>query len=115
MRKVVISPSIALLSTFLFGCSPSTHDFLKSVETKAYDQAASSVSKYCENTSSYIVDREGVEMAREIRQRGSSGPEGPLVEVQGLDNKTAYGPGPVVFIYCEGETVPNEAWNELIK
>ena len=88
-------------------------DFLKQVESGAYDQAAKTVSVYCEHMDSSLAQQERLEARREIRQRGLNGPA--AVSVEGLDDQTAGGHGPVVRIYCHGETVPVRVWEDLKK
>ena len=107
--------SILLMSVFLMGCSGATRDFLKAIETGAYDTAAEAVGKYCKRATGPIITAERIEARREIRQRGGYGPNGPRTQVDGLDDKTAYGSGPVVVIYCSGEIVPYEVWNSLVR
>lgn len=110
MKGLVISALFVGLS----GCS-TTHDFLKMIESKAYDGAARAVSEYCERANKGIIKNERVEARREIRQRGFNGPPGPYIPFDDLDNKTAYGPGPVVLIYCADDEVPFGAWSGLIR
>lgn len=101
---------ILVLMLFATGCSA---DFLKSIETGAYDKAADAVSLYCEQTDTDLLSQQRIEARREIRQRGTEGPAPVFFE--GLDDKTAGGKGPVVRIYCHGETVPTAVWGDLIK
>ncbi len=110
MKKIIIVTAILLT-----GCSGKTHDFLKAIEGKAYDQAAKMASKYCERTDNRILRQERLEARREIRQRGFAGPEGPLVKPPKLDDKTAYGDGPVVRIWCEDEDVPSQVWDDFVR
>lgn len=102
--------SIVFLLLFTVGCSA---DFLKSVESGAYDKAAAAVSTYCQNMDSALLEQQRVEARREIRQRGTEGPAPVFFE--GLDDKTAGGKGPVVRIYCHGDTVPTAVWGDLIR
>lgn len=110
--QIATLPQAAFFTAVLFagGCSA---DFLKQVETGAYDAAARTVSEYCERMDSDFATRERTEARREIRQRGTEGP-GP-VYVEGLDEKTGNGRGPVVRIWCHGETVPAQVWQDLIR
>lgn len=117
MSKYLIIISILILS----GCNENkikeTHDFFKAIEGKAYNAAAKSVSEYCKKAGelSIILDQERLEARREIRQRGNHGPLGPDFDVNGLDEKTMHGPGPVVRVWCEGETVPEVIWKDFIR
>ena len=97
--------------TFLAGCAPVVQ-VTKAVESKSYDVLARSFSEYCERAD--ILPRTRIEARREIRQRGASGPHGPVIPEE-LDPKTAYGQGPVVRIWCEGEAVPDEVWPGLVR
>ena len=105
---------LPLLAVILAGCATPTKDVLKSIESGAYDAAAESVSQYCKRLSRIdILDQERLEARREIRQRGSDGPVGPGPGV--LDDKTAYGRGPVIRIWCDGESVPASVWEDFIR
>ena len=113
-------PAIALLS--LSGCSSQEkiHDFVKDIEGKAYDRLAGAISEYCakknqDGIGGSILTQEALEARREIRQRGHTGPPGPALLPGSLDEKTAYGPGPVMRIYCEGESVPEKLWQDFIR
>ena len=106
---------IIIASLLLVGCTPKTHDFLKAIEGRAYDEASRMVSEYCDKTDNFLLKRERLEARREIRQRGYSGPAGPQVKPNDLDDKTAFGNGPVVRIWCDREEVPQEVWNNFIR
>jgi len=110
---------ILVLSFVLMGCG-TTNDFLKNVEGKAYDRTAHTITKYCElknkdGLAGTIARQEALELRREIRQRGEQGPQGPTEKPEYLDDKTAYGPGPVVRIWCEGEPVPENVWWDFVR
>ncbi len=114
MRETIIA---IVVVGMLGGCAyfEKAEGFLKQVENKSYDSAALGVSEYCERANSDIVLNERIQARRELRQRGTEGPAGPANPVDGLDKQTAQGEGPVVRIWCQGETVPAEVWNDLIK
>lgn len=114
---------LILLVPLLTGCFASTekvHDFVKDVEGKAYDRVAGAITKYCkgktkDGTFGRIAKQEALELRREIRQRGNAGPQGPTEKPEYLDDKTAYGLGPVVRIWCEGEPVPENVWWDYVR
>ena len=116
----MIRPSTFLATAFLLsGCS-TTHQLVKDVEGRAYDSLARAFSEYCERRSNFgvlraVVDRERLEARREIRQRGTGGPVGPDSSLEGLDEKTAHGSGPIIRIYCAGESVPADVWADFIR
>lgn len=114
IRETIIVMLLAAVAT-VAGCSVKTHDFLKQIEGKAYDSAAKSLSQYCNNLTGPIAAEERKQAAREMRQRGDHGPNGPGAIITGLDDQTANGRGPVVRIWCEGETVPFGVWESLKK
>ena len=60
-----------------------------------------------------LVTEERIEARREIRQRGENGPA--PVDLPFLDEQTSRGEGPVIRIWCEGETVPIEIWQDFVK
>lgn len=105
-----------VLALALSGCG-TTHEFFKDIEGKAYDNAAAAASKYCENADQrpLIIKRTRVEARREIRQRGENGPLAPTNPIAGLDEQTALGDGPVVIVYCVGDTVPDAVWEDLVR
>ena len=104
--------AIAIITAILIaGCTSTAKDFLKALESRAYDTAAKGVTEYCQRislssrTSSQaraLVDRERVEARREIRQRGRHGP-----------NADDGNQGPVVVIWCEGDELP-EGWEKYL-
>ena len=111
--------TVLVMATIVAGCS-TTHDFIKDVEGQAYDRLAHVFTKYCEGKTyegslGDVAQQEALEARREIRQRGIGGPHGPAAKIPGLDDKTAYGNGPVVRIYCGGERVPQEVWADFIR
>lgn len=116
---------LLLILPFLSGCfgtAEKVHDFVKDVEGKAYDRVASAIDKYCEGKATQgsfqdIFLMEALELRREIRQRPipGHGPQGPTHKPDLLDDKTAYGQGPVVRIWCGGEAVPEEIWQDFIR
>ena len=111
--------TIALMAVLLTGCA-STHDLIKDFEGKGYDSLAEAFSEICaaktkDGTFGMIARQEALEARREIRQRGKGGPHGPADKVRYLDDKTAYGFGPVVRVYCGGERVPNEIWGDFVR
>lgn len=106
----------------LVGCSG---DLLDDIEDRKYDAAAEKVSAYCAKAAGgdLWLQRTRIEARREIRQRGSNGPVGPLVVIDGLDLKTAHGSGPVLVVWCEGERtgdgfpypVPPAVWQGMVR
>ncbi len=115
MRSLALAISTALL----VGCG-TTHDFVKDVEGKAYDSVAGAITEYCKGKThkgilGMIARQEALELRREIRQRGKDGPQGPTDQVPLLDDKTAYGAGPVVRIWCDSESVPEDIWPDFIR
>jgi hypothetical protein len=115
-----LAPIIALW--LLAGCAS---DFLDDIEDQAFDEAAEKVSAYCARNANRNLfwQRTRIEVRREIRQRGADGPPPPDPVPDGLDVKTANGAGPVVMIWCQGETngqdvpflVPNPVWRNMIR
>lgn len=123
MQKVLLI-TVVLFIPFLTGCESlgggKVHDFVKDVEGKAYDSVADAVTKYCkgktkDGTFGEIAKQEALELRREIRQRGGYGPLGPMQKPEYLDDKTAYGTGPVVRIWCNGEPVPENVWWDFVR
>jgi hypothetical protein len=106
----------------LAGCAS---DFLDDIEDKAFDSAAAKLSAYCARSaaSDLFWQRTRIEVRREIRQRGTDGPPPPDPIPAGLDEQTANGAGPVLMIWCEGETngqavpfaVPDAVWRNMIR
>ena len=94
---------VSMLSFFLGGCFAGTGGFLEALEAGAYDRAATYVSGYCERSGSVLVGLERQNARRQIRALGSAGPVLPEVA----------GDGPMVRIWCRGETVPQEVWKDL--
>lgn len=118
--KYVILIAATLMLTGCFSSAEKVHDFVKDVEGKAYDRVAGAISKYCkgktkDGTIGRVAMQEALELRREIRQRGSTGPLGPNVKPELLDDKTAYGPGPIIRIYCDGERVPADMWDDFVR
>lgn len=116
----VIPLTLVVSLTGCFSSAEKVHDFVKDVEGKAYDRVAGAISKYCggktkDGTIGRLAMQEALELRREIRQRGSTGPVGPTEKPELLDDKTAHGPGPVVRIYCDGERVPVDMWEDFIR
>ena len=110
MKKLLI------LLPFLAGCS-TTHEFVKDVEGKVYDSLADAFSEYCERQEgdwAVLFNQEALELRREIRQRGTHGPE-THGELPFLDNQTAYGGGPVMRVYCSDDVVPDAVWMDFVK
>ena len=116
MKKSI--PTLLLAAVLVAGCS-GIGDSLKDFEGSIYDQMADWGSDYCgdvtpdEPEKYALILEERIEMSREVRQRGDNGP-GPA-GVDYLDEQTANGEGPVVVIYCEGETVPKGVWKRLVR
>lgn len=104
--------TVAALSMALTGCG--AMDILDPAEDDMWDVIATIESQWCKDSIQW-VERTRVEYRREVRQRGEGGPAGPVEPVEGLDDKTAYGPGPVMVFYCEGDTVPREVWEGLVR
>jgi hypothetical protein len=107
---------------FLVGCAS---DLLDDIEDEAYDKAAKKVSAYCARNAEKDLfwQRTRIEVRREIRQRGTDGPPPPVPIPEGLDEQTANGEGPVLIIWCRGETngqgvpfpVPDPVWRNMIR
>ena len=114
MKKTIFAITVASL---LGGCAylDKAGDFLKQIETGAYDAAAKGISEYCERADSPLAIQERIEARRELRQRGTDGPVGPFNWIEGLDEKTMTADGPVIRIYCRGEDVPDAVWKDLIR
>ena len=115
MRTLLSVMAVAALT----GCG-TTHELVKDVEGKAYDSLAAAFSKLCEGKArdgliGDVARQEALEARREIRQRGIGGPHGPADIITRLDNKTAYGNGPVVRVWCGGEKVPEQVWQDFIR
>ena len=113
MSALILIPVI--LST---GCA---HDFWKDVEGRVYDSVAEQISDYCKITTddplkSVLREEERIEMRREVRQRGENGPgPAPAWTVPEIGENTAYGKGPVMRIWCEGEEVPDIIWQDYVR
>jgi hypothetical protein len=115
-----LAPLVALW--LLAGCAG---DFLDDIEDQAFDEAAEKLSAYCARVAidNLFVQRTRIEVRREIRQRGTDGPPPPDPIPEGLDERTAKGAGPVLMIWCEGETngqsepfpVPTAVWRNMIR
>lgn len=115
-----LGPAVALL--LLTGCGGG---LLDDIEDEAYDAAARKLSTFCElnRGSDLFWQRTRIEVRREIRQRGTSGPPGPDPIPPGLDERTANGQGPVLMIWCVEETngqdvpfpVPDPVWRNMIR
>ena len=106
----------------LAGCAS---DVLDDIEDQAYDKAAQKLSAYCARNAAQGLFRQRtrIEVRREIRQRGTDGPPPPDPVPAGLDEQTAQGAGPVLMIWCQGETngqgvpfpVPDAVWRDMIR
>jgi hypothetical protein len=106
----------------LAGCAS---DFLEDIEDQAFDRAADKLSAYCDRNADQGLSRQRtrIEVRREIRQRGTDGPPPPDPVPEGLDEQTAQGDGPVLMIWCRGETngqgvpfpVPDAVWHNMIR
>ena len=95
---------ISLIALWLLaGCAT---DFLDDIEDRAFDTAAEKLSDYCDRNADRGLtnQRSRIEVRREIRQRGTDGPPPPDPVPEGLDEQTAQGAGPVLMIWCRGET-----------
>ena len=109
----------ACTATLLAGCG-TTHELIKDIEDKAYNSLAKAFSQYCDKVPNEgavgdIAKLERIELRREIRQRGHSGPKGPGYVVAGLDDQTANGPGPVIYVACTGDPVPEDLWLWMVR
>ena len=106
----------------LAGCAS---DFLDDIEDRAFDRAAEKLSDFCDRNADQGLSRQRsrIEVRREIRQRGTDGPPPPDPVPDGLDEQTAEGDGPVLMIWCRGETngqgvpfpVPDAVWRNMIR
>jgi hypothetical protein len=115
-----LAPLFALW--LLAGCAGD--DLLDDIEDEAYDSAADQLSDFCDrNANDLSRQRTRIEVRREIRQRGTDGPPPPDPIPEGLDEQTANGEGPVLMIWCRGETngqgvpfpVPDSVWRNMIR
>ena len=125
MKKGQVGLTIAILAAGVCGLGGCEHlqkakEFTKTVEGHGYDKAAVAGSSYCKGAkfdffgfSDKLITQERLELRREIRQRGENGPD--LPQVDGLDEKTQKGNGPVIRVYCEGETVPKEVAEDFVR
>ena len=118
-KTALVIPAALALSG-CFATFDQVGDAVKAAEGRAYDAVAEAAEQYCEAKTAdgivgSIAEQEALELRREIRQRGGNGPAGPNVPPAGLDDKTAYGSGPVARIYCEGEEVPAEVWEDFVR
>ena len=115
-----LAPLVALW--LLAGCAS---DLLDDIENQAYDKAAAKLSAYCDRNAAkgLFFQRTRIEVRREIRQRGTDGPPPPDPVPEGLDAQTANGAGPVLMLWCRGETngqlvpfaVPDEVWRNMVR
>ena len=106
---------LAITMAALQGCS-ALHDMSKGVEGRVYDEVAEATTSYCKwAAGKAFFDQERLEARREIRQRGSDGPQPPAAPIPGLDAQTAQGQGPVVRVYCSSDPVPDAVWLDLVK
>ena len=115
-----LAPLVALW--LLAGCAS---DILDDIEDQAFDKVAEKLSAHCDRIGgkSLFVQRTRIEVRREIRQRGTDGPPPPDPIPAGLDKQTANGAGPVLMIWCRGETngqdvpfpVPTAVWRNMIR
>ena len=115
-----LAPLVALL--LLAGCAS---DLLDDIEDQAFNKAAEKLSAYCDRNAAkgLFWQRTRIEVRREIRQRGTDGPPPPDPVPEGLDEQTAKGAGPVLMIWCRGETsgqgvpfpVPSAVWRNMIR
>jgi hypothetical protein len=98
--------------------------FSKTSKTKR-SKAAQKLSAYCDRNADQGLSqqRSRIEVRREIRQRGTDRPPPPDPIPAGLDEQTANGAGPVLMIWCRGETngqgvpflVPDAVWRNMIR
>jgi hypothetical protein len=119
MKRALV---ITITALSLAGC---TGDIFDDIEDQRWDELATKVSDYCTRADrdNLWVQRTRIESRREIRQRGRGGPVGPDVPPEGLDEKTAYGAGPVLMVWCHGETngqgeaypVPDPVWDGMVR
>jgi hypothetical protein len=114
---------VSLIALWLLaGCAS---DLLDDIEDQAFDRAAEKLSDYCARNANQGLfrQRSRIEVRREIRQRGTNGPPPPDPVPAGLDEQTAEGEGPVLMIWCPGETngqgvpfpVPDAVWRNMIR
>lgn len=112
----------ALLLLWIAGCASQEradeiHDAAKRVESKVlYDPAATVFSGLCRGRAALgpdawlLIQREMIELAREICQRGDAGPEPDWDERYG---RCAGGPVLYVELYCEDERPPDRVLHWL--
>ena len=120
----MIRLTLLAFTLVLAGCS-TTHEFIKDVEGKNYTALAKTFDKYCalkvrQGAVGLIARQEALELRREIRQRIACdgprhGPSGPAEKPRYLDDKTAYGCGAVVRVYCAGDPVPADVWKDFVR
>ena len=119
-RAMILAAALTLTA-----CAGDTEDLFDAIEHESWEAAAAKVSAHCQRMAGLELwgQRTRIEFRREVRQRGSHGPAAPIKPIEGLDAKTQFGSGPVVFVICAGETdgdgepvvIPDEAWRLLVR
>lgn len=116
---------LTLLGSACASRPPTIAEFAKALEVESFDQLAQTYSAYCQRTAhaGQLVTHTRIELAREIRQRGRSGPGTPPESASGvayepgdvndLDPRIRHGEGPIVMVYCQGDSVPPAVWRQL--
>jgi hypothetical protein len=125
-RSIVAIVAVALLIQGCGSFGEKTHNLGKALEKRAYNELAQAFTDYCATFrgNGPYLDHLRIEMSREIRQSpyGAYGPEPPSnlsaaryinTNVSDGNKNTWYGSGPIVLVYCEGDTVPMEVWLSL--
>lgn len=110
---LLLTPMLALAGCDILAASQKDEfsgDIVKAIESAAYDRAVDQADNVCKKMRSKSYREETIQTLREIRQRGSNGPD----PVSGV-TRTARGHGPVLVLWCEGEQVPIDVWQFLEK
>ena len=136
---LLLVAGLSLLTAAGTGCANARNSdkslaeaYVKALEHEVWDDLAQIYSAYCADVydKGTWVDRTRIEFAREIRQSryGEFGPTHPGRHVSSIlrpevqedgstdsipDQKTRTARGPVVMVYCLGDDVPDEVWQNL--
>lgn len=107
------APFTVLPLVLAVGCAATAPT--KSQLEEHFEMAAGGLSEYCANAKANpIVEGAARRLfRRQVRLRGIGGPRPPKIPVPGLDLEVASAAGPVVRIYCDGESPPHSVWEDL--